>query len=125
MTGIVLVTHDGLGEAVRREAETILGHPLSVVTVAVSYRAEVDTTLDALRTALAAGADTQGAVVLTDLPGATPHNLASRAAAEHDVPVVSGLNLPMLLKVVNHATQSPAELAELAAHGGVQGIVGT
>jgi mannose/fructose-specific phosphotransferase system component IIA len=123
VTGIILVTHDSLGESIRRQAETILGHPLSVVTVAVSYRAEVETTLDALRTALAAGADTQGALVLTDLPGATPHNLASQAAAEHQVPVVSGLNLPMLLKVVNHAGRSPAELAELAARGGVQGIV--
>jgi mannose/fructose-specific phosphotransferase system component IIA len=122
MTGIILVTHDGLGEAIRHQAETILGHPLTVVTVAVSYRADVDDTLIALRAAVAAGADVDGALVLTDLPGATPHNLASRAAAESDVPVVSGLNLPMLLKVVNHADSPPAELAELADIGGKQGI---
>ncbi len=123
MTGIILVTHDALGEAMRREAETILARSLSITTVAVSYRAEVDHTLDALRLALASGADSQGAVVLTDLPGATPHNLASHAAAEHGIPVVSGLNLPMLLKVTNHAHQPPAALAELAASGGAQGIV--
>lgn len=123
MTGIILVTHDGLGEAVRREAEHILGRTLSVVTVAVSYQADVETTLDALRTALAAAADEDGAVVLTDLPGATPHNLACRAATDTHAPVVSGLNLPMLLKVVNHAGQPPAELAELAAAGGTQGVV--
>ena len=123
MTGIILVTHDALGEAMRREAENILDRSLSVTTVAVSYRARVDETLDALRLALASGADTQGAVVLTDLPGATPHNLASLAAAERGIPVISGLNLPMLLKVTNHADKPPYELAELAAGGGAQGIL--
>lgn len=125
MTGIILVTHDALGEAVRREAENILGRPVSVTTVAVSYRAEVEETLDALHMALATGADLQGAVVLTDLPGATPHNLASQAAGERGMPVISGLNLPMLLKVINHAAKPPVELAELAASGGNQGIVRT
>ncbi|NEZ04663.1 hypothetical protein G4Y73_10920 [Wenzhouxiangella sp. XN201] len=125
MTGIVLVTHDDLGEAVRRQAEHILGRSLPVVTIAVSYQADVEATLDALRTALAAAADGDGALVLTDLPGATPHNLASRAASEAGTPVVSGLNLPMLLKVVNHAARAPAELAKLAATGGIQGVVQT
>lgn len=125
MTGIVLVTHDGLGEAIRREAENILGHPLDVTTVAVSYRADVEETLEALRIALATGADHQGALVLTDLPGATPHNLATRAAIgiERDAPVVSGVNLPMLLKVINHADKPPSELVVLAESGGAEGIV--
>lgn len=123
MTGIVVVTHDGLGEALRLEAETILGRDIAVVTVAVSYRADVEATLDSLRVALASGADAQGALVLTDLPGATPHNLATRAAGERGIPTVSGLNLPMLLKVINHASEGPAELARLAASGGTQGIV--
>lgn len=123
MTGIVLVTHDGLGEALRLEAETILGRDISVVTVAVSYRADVEATLDSLRIALASGADAQGTLVLTDLPGATPHNLATRAAGERGIPVVSGLNLPMLLKAINHAGKGPSELARLAANGGTQGIV--
>ncbi|WP_181918975.1 PTS sugar transporter subunit IIA [Wenzhouxiangella sediminis] len=123
MTGIILVTHDALGEAVRREAENILDRPVALTTVAVSYRADVEETLAALRIAVATGADAQGAVVLTDLPGATPHNLANQAAEEHGIPVVSGLNLPMLLKTINHADKPPAELAALAADGGSQGIV--
>jgi mannose/fructose-specific phosphotransferase system component IIA len=125
VTGIILVTHDALGEAVRREAEHILGRPVSVTTVSVSYRAGVEDTLEALRMALATGADAQGGLVLSDLPGATPHNLASRAAAEREMPVVSGLNLPMLLKVINHAAKPPEELAALAVAGGSQGILRT
>lgn len=123
MTAIILVTHDGLGEAIRREAENILGHPLKVATVAVDYHAEIEETLTALRLALASAAEPQGTVVFTDLPGATPHNLACQATEETDIPVVSGLNLPMLLKAVNHAEKPPDELAERAAGGGIQGIV--
>ncbi len=124
MTGIILVTHDGLGEALRREAEHILGQPLAVVTIAISYRSQIEQTLDMLRASLASAADAEGALVLTDLPGATPHNLASAAAKALGIPLVSGLNLPMLLKVVNHADKPPAELAELAVTGGMQGIIG-
>lgn len=124
MTGIVVVTHDGLGEALRREAEHILGQPLDLVTVAISYRARIDQTLDMLRATLSSAADAGGAVILTDLPGATPHNLAMTAAEELGFPLVSGLNLPMLLKVVNHADKPSAALARLAVTGGMQGITG-
>lgn len=124
MTGIVLVTHDGLGELFHHQAELILGRSVQLTTVSVSHEADPDTARDDVTGALAMSADDQGVVVITDLPGATPHNLALRAAAELDIPVVSGLSLPMLLKVLNHASQPPARLARLAATGGRQGITG-
>ena len=123
MTGIVLVTHNGLGEALRHEAEHILGRTVALTTVAVSYRADPDSSLDELRAVLAAGGDAGGTLVLTDLPGATPHNLASRAAADYRIPVVSGLNLPMLLKVINHVDEPANELALQACQGGQEGVV--
>jgi mannose/fructose-specific phosphotransferase system component IIA len=122
MTGIVLVTHAGLGESLRHQAEVILGRMMPMTTVSVSEAADLDEALASVTTALAMGADPAGAIVLTDLPGATPHNLACRAAAPLTIPVVSGLNLPMLLKVLNHADKSPAELAHLACAGGQQAI---
>ena len=122
MTGIVLVTHNGLGEAMRHEAEHILGRTINLTTVAVSYRADPESSLNELRAALAACGDVGGTLVLTDLPGATPHNLASRAAADGKIPVVSGLNLPMLLKVINHIDEPAGQLAAQALEGGQQGI---
>lgn len=123
MTGIILVTHDGLGETLRHQAEMILGHPIDVMTVAISPAADPEAAFDEVQTAVAVGSDTDGALVLTDLPGATPHNVAVRAAEKRQAPVVSGLNLPMLLKVVNHAAKHPERLAELAREGGVQGVM--
>jgi mannose PTS system EIIA component len=122
MTGIVLVTHAGLGESLRHQAEVILGRMVQLTTVSISYGADPDSALVELVGALAISADVDGAVVLTDLPGATPHNLAVRAAEKHQMPVVSGLNLPMLLKVINHNGRPAAELAALASLGGHQGI---
>ena len=123
MTGIVLVTHAGLGESLRRQAEVILGRMVAMTTVSISYGADPDAALGEVIAALAMSADQDGAVVLTDLPGATPHNLARRAAEDRAMPVVSGLNLPMLLKVINHAEKPAPELADLASLGGHQGIL--
>lgn len=123
MTGIVLVTHDGLGESMRHQAEVILDRPLDLVSVAISPAVDPDAAFDEVLAAIAAGSDPGGTIVLTDLPGATPHNVAVRAAEIRRAPVISGLNLPMLLKVVNHAAEDPEKLAELAREGGIQGIM--
>ena len=122
MTGIVLVTHSGLGESLRYQAEIILGRPLGLTTVSVSEDSDPDASLAELIGAISASMDPNGALILTDLPGATPHNLALKAAASHDLPVVSGLNLPMLLKTVSYADKPALELARLADIGGHQGI---
>ena len=123
MTVIVLVTHPGVGESLRRQAEEIVGHALTVPLVAIGSRTDPDSGLAELAAVLGrAGAGTE-VLILTDLPGATPHNLAVRAAQDRAWPVVSGLNLPMLLKVLNHADKPAPELAALAHYGGRQGIV--
>lgn len=122
MTGIVLVTHDGLGESLRHQAENILARTVNLTTIAIGAGADPESGLDELRTVLAMSADADGVLVLTDLPGATPHNLAVHAARDHQTPVVSGLNLPMLLKVINHADKPARELAGLAHDGGRQGV---
>lgn len=123
MTAIVLVTHNGLGESLRQQAEVILGRALDMTLVSVADQADPDHALAELVGAIARNIDPNGVLILTDLPGATPHNLALRAAAAHALPVVSGLNLPMLLKAVSHADKPAAELARLADLGGHQGIV--
>ncbi|MFW5815534.1 MAG: PTS sugar transporter subunit IIA [Wenzhouxiangella sp.] len=123
MTGIVLVTHNGLGESLRHQAEMILGRSLPMTLVSVADQADPERSLAELAAAIAHSSDADGVLILTDLPGATPHNLALKAAAGHDLPVVSGLNLSMLLKTVSHADKPAAELARLADLGGHQGII--
>lgn len=124
MTPIVLVTHPDIGQALCRQAEEIIGHSLPLRTVDIGSGTDPDLGLERLNEVFSLAAGPANAIlILTDLPGATPHNLALQAAAGRSWPVVSGLNLPMLLKVLNHADKPAGELAALAHYGGRQGIV--
>ena len=64
-----------------------------------------------------------GAIVLTDMFGGTPTNLALSLLGSHNVEVVTGVNLPMLLKVFTCREKPLAELAKLAGEAGTKGIV--
>jgi len=122
VTDLVLVTHFGVGEAIKQAAESIYG-PCCRVTV---FDLRPDDSCDRMRTRLIEhlrdSCATRPVLILTDLPGATPHNTACTAAqtACPAAPVVTGLNLPMLLRALNHADAPASELAEIAVTGGVR-----
>jgi PTS system ascorbate-specific IIA component len=66
----------------------------------------------------------QGVLVLTDIYGATPHNIAREIACEeHDSAVLSGLNLPMLVRIFNYPHDDLDTLVSKAAEGGTRGIM--
>jgi PTS system ascorbate-specific IIA component len=122
--GVLLLTHEAMGAALVGAARHVLGKlslPLDVIEV--ESGADPDSTLtDAARHAR--GLDRgEGVLVLTDLYGATPCNVAQRLPALGlHMHCVSGLNLPMLLRVLNYPEQSLDELAQTAASGGRGGI---
>lgn len=124
MTEIVLVAHSGLGEALCRTAESILADPVRITVFGVPIDGDREADLSRLADRLRDATRTAPALILTDLPGATPHNLACAAAerASPGSPVVTGVNLPMLLRALNHADRPAAELAELAVSGGRRSV---
>jgi mannose PTS system EIIA component len=65
----------------------------------------------------------RGVLVITDLYGATPGNIACRLLGRSDIQVVTGLNLPMLLKVANYAHEDLETLTQKALLGGKNGII--
>jgi PTS system ascorbate-specific IIA component len=73
--------------------------------------------------AVAALDDGDGVLVLTDMYGSTPSNVASSLGREDRVVVVAGLNLPMLVRVLNYPEDSLSALAEKAVSGGNRGIL--
>jgi len=119
VTAVVVVAHPGIGEAMRSVAETILDRKLEVTVFAVDNDDDPERATQRLAGILAGWNSSDPPLVITDLPGATPHNVASAAteqAFEH-APVLTGLSLPMLLRALNHSQQPAAALAELAEHG--------
>ena len=123
--GLILVAHGDMGEELIRVARGLMGTlPLSVQAVSMPNDCDNGAALarvNALIQTLDVG---DGVLVLTDLYGATPSNICGRlhTLAGH-MRRVSGLNLPMLMRVMNYPMQSLAELAQTAQAGGRNGIV--
>lgn len=122
--GVVIITHNEVGRVLLDNAVAALGiNPLRVALLAV--HAEDDPA--ALRPAaqeLAREVDRgEGVLVLTDLFGSTPCNVATALHEEHRVAVVAGLNLPMLLRVLNYPKLGLAELTDKAISGGRDGVL--
>ncbi|MFN2333719.1 MAG: PTS sugar transporter subunit IIA [Wenzhouxiangellaceae bacterium] len=121
MTRLVMVCHEGVGEALLDAACVIVGRPLPVRVYPIHYGVDPDGAVDGLKAGLSRlESERESALILTDLPGATPHNIACRTVAESDpgIPVVTGLNLPMLLRALHHLDCPPSELAEMVEDGG-------
>lgn len=122
MTRILLVCHERLGEALLDVVGVILDRSTAVELCPVRYADAPDRSLERLVEQIEAMRANDEVLILTDLPGATPHNLAQKAADRVGVPVVSGVNVPMLLCAINHAERPAGELADRAVHGGRRAI---
>ena len=123
--GILLITHPGIGPALIAVATRLLRQlPLKTEAFEVSFDADPESLLPAASAALRRVDDGQGVLVLTDLYGATPSNLATQLA-RLGTPVrrVSALNLPMLLRVMNYAELDLEELPAVAAAGARNGVI--
>ena len=123
--GILLITHEGIGSALLEAATRMLRQlPLATVAFEVPFESDPDALLPAASAALRRVDGGHGVLVLTDLYGATPSNLAAKLA-RLGTPVrrVSALNLPMLLRVMNYADLDLDELPRVAAAGARNGAI--
>jgi len=99
MIGIVLVTHAGLADELLHAAELILGPLEAVAAVSISREMSVETATEKLQAALnSVGESHDGVMILTDLFGGTPTNISAEFLQEGMVEILTGVNLPMLVK---------------------------
>jgi PTS system ascorbate-specific IIA component len=123
--GILLITHEGIGPALLAVAGRLLHPlPLRVETLEVPFDGDLAALLPLASAALRRVDSGQGVLVLTDLYGATPSNLAAKVA-RLGTPVrrVSAVSLPMLLRVMNYAELELDELPAVAAAGARNGVL--
>jgi PTS system ascorbate-specific IIA component len=123
--GILLVTHPGIGTALLAVATRLLHQlPLKVEAFEVPFEGDPDALLPQASAMLRRVDAGDGVLVLTDLYGATPSNLAAKLA-RIGTPVrrVSALSLPMLLRVMNYAELELDELPAVAAAGARNGVI--
>jgi len=102
MIGIVIATHCGIASALAQAAQVVLGAQEALSTVDLQPETDRDEAWNRLRDAVAAADRGQGVLVLVDMLGGTPSNLAMALLAEGQVDVVTGVNLPMVIRAVQH-----------------------
>jgi mannose PTS system EIIA component len=110
--GVVVVTHGQLATELVNAAETIVGDQAGFAAVSIGWHDAVELARDEIAEAIARVDSGSGVIVLTDMFGGTPSNLAITFLAETRVEVITGVNLPMLLKLAG--TREVADLRELA-----------
>ena len=122
--GILLLTHELMGDAMIATARHILGRiPLALDAQAIPPGSDVELSLRETAARVRKLDSGDGVLVLVDVYGATPSNIAQRLPSLGlDVRRVAGLNLPMLLRVLNYSEQNLADLAQTAANGARAGV---
>ncbi|RRU06685.1 MULTISPECIES: PTS fructose IIA subunit family protein [Stenotrophomonas] len=123
--GILLVTHPGVGASLLEVATRLLRHlPLKTEAFEVPFDADMDALLPLASAALRRVDSGEGVLILTDLYGASPSNLAAQLA-RLGTPArrVSALSLPMLLRVMNYPEQGLDQLPATAAAGTRNGAI--
>ncbi|MCB1787813.1 MAG: hypothetical protein H6953_07090 [Chromatiaceae bacterium] len=123
--GVLLITHPGVGSAMLHIASRIIGRmTLPIKCLEVPPDAPVEPALESARSMLKVLDRGSGVLVLTDIYGATPHNIAQQVACNRlGTVVLSGLNLPMLVRVFNYPQDDLDTLGSKAAEGGARGIM--
>ena len=101
MIGMVLVTHGRLAEEFLRALEHIVGPQEKVGTVCIGPDDDMEERRKEIIEQVKAAQDGDGVVLLTDMFGGTPSNLAISVLDEGEVEVVAGVNLPMLIKLAS------------------------
>jgi len=107
--GVVIVTHYRLGEEFLQALRLILPDAPAFAAVAVDPGQQVEEMRKAIANALAEQDDGEGVLVLTDMFGGTPSNMSLSFLDEHHVEIVTGINLPMLIKLATLSEDKPLE----------------
>jgi PTS system mannose-specific IIA component len=106
MIGVVVVTHGQLATELVNGAEAIVGDLPQFAAVAIGWHEDTQDARDGIAQAIARVQRDGGVLILTDMFGGTPCNLAMTFLAQGQVEVVTGVNLPMLIKLAGATDQA-------------------
>jgi mannose PTS system EIIA component len=119
MIGVVVVSHGKLADEFVAAAEHVLGPQPQMRAVAIGPDDDMSTRRSDILDAARAVDDGDGVVILTDMFGGTPSNLAISVIEEGRIEVIAGVNLPMLVKLATERARQPLAIcAAMAADAG-------
>lgn len=121
---LLILTHEQIGQSMLSVANTILGsQPLSALAITADYDCKPEKIILELQQIILNIKTDDSVLILTDIYGATPSNIAQHFISHKNIKIITGLNLPMLLRILNYAQLSLDEVCEKALNGGKEGIL--
>lgn len=121
--GLLIISHSGIGEALLDAADHMMDeHPLNVRLLAADRDCDPDKLLATAKSFFIDLDEGDGVLVLTDLIGSTPSNIAHRLGEQANVNIITGINLSMLIRIYNYPDLNLANLTQKAYSGGIDGI---
>ena len=123
MIGLLIVTHCDLGKEYIKAAEFIVGKISDADSISITQSSDSDQILKIIREKITSLNTGDGVLILTDMFGGTPSNLSLSFLNEDKVEVLTGVNLPMIIAIVQYRPELGLdELAERAQAAGKMGI---
>jgi mannose PTS system EIIA component len=123
MVGVLIVTHKDLAEALITVCDMIFGRQEGIEALSLDPAAPPETLVQQIQNSIAQLDNGDGVLILTDMLGGTPSNLSLSFLEDGKVDVVTGVNLPMLMKLANlRQGKSLAEVALALKASGQAGI---
>ncbi len=124
MIGILIIAHGGLGESLIHCVSHVLDKsPPQLMYLAVGTNDDPADLLPQAQQLVEKLNTGEGVIVLSDMYGATPCNLVAKLLSPDQIEGVAGVNLPMLVRVLNYRTKSIKICVEKAVSGGRDGVV--
>lgn len=122
--GLLIITHNHTGKELLQSATNMFGNcPLKVRTLEVFDDSNPDMLKDEAAQMIEQLDSGEGVLVLSDMYGSTPGNIATALYKENKINVLAGVNLPMLARIFNYAQLDLSKITEAAITGGQKSII--
>jgi PTS system mannose-specific IIA component len=123
--GGVIISHGQLANELLAAAETVVGETSGILAVSIGWHDDVEAARDEIERAITQVNSGSGVLLLTDMFGGTPTNIAAMFLKESEVEMVTGVNLPMVIKLASSDDMSLTEMASAVEEQGKQAIYRT
>ena len=124
MVGLLIVSHGAFGESLIHSASHVLGRrPPYLRQLGVTVHDEPEAALSVAQDLIRFLDQGDGVLVMTDIYGATPSNIAARLLEPGKVEAIAGVNLPMLIRALNYRDEPLESVLQKALTGAVEGVM--
>ena len=124
MIGVLIIAHGNLGDSLIHCASHVMGEKLTqLMHLDITLQDDPDTVMPKAQELVKQLDQGDGVLVLSDICGATPCNIASQLVSSGRVECIAGVNLPMLVRALTYRHESLAAVTEKALAGGRQGVM--